>query len=330
MVALKTKGLEERLSDQLREYNISISLRHQNILRFLRILHDEENLHDSKRLFLVMETVNIFPLMTQLKEHELNFDFNNPQARLRSSGAFKRLSAFTVNNNQGKLKHQSGFYSRDSLQIPELKSSKKASGTLLRRVVTTLSFKSSSSLEPLPLSHYKTYTDEACFTAEEAKKILLPIVEALAYVHQKGIIHFDIKPENIVLQRHKHFSRPIPKLIDFGISRHVADLSLDSNGLTKRYRKGTIGFMSFDRYYKRFDPFADEIWCLGATYFTMTSGQWILGREGVKRGEEEFVQRRILNLSHDSKIVEKLCACEPRDRPKLREVSKIFKDTTLT
>jgi serine/threonine-protein kinase len=48
--------------------------------------------------------------------------------------------------------------------------------------------------------------------------ILVPVLDALAYAHEEGVIHQDVKPSNILLE--KRFNRPF--IMDFGIARVVA------------------------------------------------------------------------------------------------------------
>jgi serine/threonine protein kinase len=48
--------------------------------------------------------------------------------------------------------------------------------------------------------------------------ILLQVLSALAAAHQRGVVHRDLKPDNIFLS-HRDGMRPVPKLLDFGISR---------------------------------------------------------------------------------------------------------------
>lgn len=50
-----------------------------------------------------------------------------------------------------------------------------------------------------------------------ALDILLPIIDALAAVHESGVLHRDVKPANILLSRAVDGSL-VPKLVDFGIA----------------------------------------------------------------------------------------------------------------
>jgi serine/threonine protein kinase len=53
-------------------------------------------------------------------------------------------------------------------------------------------------------------------TPKRALRIILPLADALALVHQRGIVHRDVKPGNIMLA-----PGDVPKLTDFGVA-HLA------------------------------------------------------------------------------------------------------------
>jgi len=66
---------------------------------------------------------------------------------------------------------------------------------------------------------------------EEALNLFIPLCEALAYAHDQGVIHRDIKPGNIMLSiDEKDSSRVVPKIVDFGIAKLT--FGEDAVGLT--------------------------------------------------------------------------------------------------
>ena len=56
-------------------------------------------------------------------------------------------------------------------------------------------------------------------------QIFSQILDALEYAHEQDIVHRDIKPDNIMIEKHTH--RPI--ITDFGIARALSDLQEDNS-----------------------------------------------------------------------------------------------------
>ena len=98
---------------------------------------------------------------------------------------------------------------------------------------------------------------------EEALKILLPVMDALSAVHEKGIIHRDIAPDNICIAKDGTV-----KLLDFGAARYSLGNVSQSLDVVLRH-----GFAPKEQYKRhgRQGPYTD-IYALGATLYYAITG----------------------------------------------------------
>merc|ERR1719321_2503094 len=60
-----------------------------------------------------------------------------------------------------------------------------------------------------------------CYPEMEAKTLVRNLLEAVAFIHSKGIMHRDLKPENILLA--SKISNTDLKISDFGLARMSRD-----------------------------------------------------------------------------------------------------------
>jgi len=75
--------------------------------------------------------------------------------------------------------------------------------------------------------------------------LLIEAMRGVAAAHAQGVIHRDIKPDNIFLERQADRAGVVPKVIDFGVSKITtgASLSLTESGATL----GTPLYMSYEQ-----------------------------------------------------------------------------------
>lgn len=64
---------------------------------------------------------------------------------------------------------------------------------------------------------YERIVEKEVFTEKEAVLVLHTLIDALCYCHKKGIIHWDLKPENLLYETEDEDS--LLKIADFGVSK---------------------------------------------------------------------------------------------------------------
>lgn len=73
--------------------------------------------------------------------------------------------------------------------------------------------------------------------------LLLPVIAGVAAGHEEGVVHRDLKPQNVFLARDRRGSR-VPKVLDFGLSR-LMDASSTAEGLPSvGLHFGTSGYLA--------------------------------------------------------------------------------------
>jgi serine/threonine-protein kinase len=144
-------------------------------------------------------------------------------------------------------------------------------------------------------------------------EIATQICSGLAAAHEKGIVHRDVKPENILVDKDNHV-----KILDFGLAKLKGVSSLTKGSSTL----GTVHYMSPEQTMGQDVDHRTDIWSLGVVLYEM-----LTAKPPFKGDYEQAVIYSILNeeptrattIRKDippefDRILEKALAKEPEER----------------
>ncbi|KAJ9456196.1 Serine/threonine-protein kinase TOUSLED [Diplonema papillatum] len=164
-----------------------------------------------------------------------------------------------------------------------------------------------------------------------ARLLISQVLSGLAYLHSKHVIHYDLKPANVLF-----FSPSEVKLTDFGLSKSLASddggnaqtaIELTSQGA------GTYWYLPPECFETNFTPKVSakvDVWAAGIVFFQMLFARRPFGHEASPK--QLFTERIIFNarqvvfpskpkVSDAAKaIINRCLQYEPSDRPGAAEL----------
>ena len=108
--------------------------------------------------------------------------------------------------------------------------------------------------------------EEKKLSPERAVRIALQVCEALAYIHEQGVVHHDLKPENIMVDENDCI-----KLIDFGIAGEARTRWSLFGKFTKAM--GTPDYASPEQIRGKRGDARSDVYSLGAILYELLTGE---------------------------------------------------------
>lgn len=141
------------------------------------------------------------------------------------------------------------------------------------------------------LSHSPTYLN----------KLLLDVLHGLSFLHRKGIIHRDLKTQNILIKNTE--DGPVARITDFGISKAVNSEHSSSSVLM-----GTIEYMAPEQFNP--DKYGIggkigtnvDLWSFGVMVYELLTGTTLFGGRSGGTSAEQVMS----NILNDAMLQEKL------------------------
>ncbi|MFN0158625.1 MAG: serine/threonine-protein kinase PknK [Bacteroidota bacterium] len=143
--------------------------------------------------------------------------------------------------------------------------------------------------------------------------VLMQVLSALHYIHRAGIIHFDIKPENLLILNQMEQGIPSVKIMDFGFAgTHTAEQSV----------RGTLQYTAPELLRGEQINGRADLYSLGATLFELLEGRNVFDEtepvaliKSIINDEPAFPETMPSDLSSFYHLIRLLLSKEPEKRP---------------
>jgi len=138
------------------------------------------------------------------------------------------------------------------------------------------------------------FCDEQRLSIRERLELFVPVCQAIQHAHQKGVIHRDISPSNVLVALYD--GQPVPKVIDFGIAKAIGQ-SLTARTLFTEFGAiiGKLEYMSPEQSeMNQLDiDTRSDIYSLGVLLYELLTGTTPLTHEALRQFAFDETLRRI-------------------------------------
>ncbi|XP_076783594.1 sperm motility kinase Z-like [Arvicanthis niloticus] len=148
-----------------------------------------------------------------------------------------------------------------------------------------------------------------CLKEDEARSIFVQLLSAIGYCHGEGVVHRDLKPDNIIVDDHGKV-----KIIDFGLGARFMP------GEKLKRLCGALQFIPPEIFIGLpYDGPKVDIWALGVILYHMVTGFVPFPANTLRELSQKVLQGRYEVPSHLSKnlrsIISRLLSVNSRQRP---------------
>ena len=138
------------------------------------------------------------------------------------------------------------------------------------------------------------FCDDNKLTPRERLALFVPVCQAIQHAHQKGIIHRDVKPSNVLVTMYD--DKPVPKVIDFGVAKAIEQRLTEKTLFTQfGALVGTFEYMSPEQ--AEMNAFGvdtrSDIYSLGVLLYELLTGTTPLERTRLREAALDEMVRLI-------------------------------------
>lgn len=140
-------------------------------------------------------------------------------------------------------------------------------------------------------------------------RIVRKVADAVNYAHQQGVVHRDLKPQNILMDADGE-----PHIVDFGIAKRVELSGQPAEGEARGGPVGTLGYIAPEQLAGRPVDARADIYALGALLFYCVTGEPVRYVRDVHRTLELLRQRSVSRPEDLAAIIARAVQEDPNER----------------
>jgi serine/threonine protein kinase len=131
------------------------------------------------------------------------------------------------------------------------------------------------------------HRESPCIPAGELAPIAAGIADALHAIHLQGVVHHDVKPDNIMFTPDRRVV-----LVDFGLAHHrdLPDLIAEE----RRFTAGSAPYVSPEQVRRRRGDPRSDLFALGAVMYELATGELPFGVPHTQAGARDRLWKRPL------------------------------------
>ena len=125
--------------------------------------------------------------------------------------------------------------------------------------------------------------ERGVFTEADAAQLIYKVIQAMNHVHSCGVVHRDLKPDNIMINENGD-----PRIIDFGLSKDTKNQTIMLKSMV-----GSKIFMAPEIIDGSGHSCPSDMWSLGIILYMMLSGSYPFSHRAI---EKEICESPVLFL----------------------------------